>query len=155
MASHHRSISANGALVVLEPGTRALVAAVAKRPFVFQVGPVEGRLLLAQAQAGAVPKPVVTIEDTSVQGGLVGEISIRIIRPRRAVGALPAIVYFHGGGWVLGDHDTHDRLTRQLAVGTRAAVVFANCSRAPEERYPTAIEESYAVLRHVAETCAP
>jgi len=151
MASHYRSISSNGALVVLEPGARALVDAAAKGPFVFQVGPVEGRLLLAQAQAGAVPKPAVTIEDASVQGGLVGEISIRIIRPRHAVGAIPAIVYFHGGGWVLGDHHTHDRLTRQLADGTGAAVVFANYSRAPEERYPTAIEESYAVLRHVAE----
>ena len=147
MARQYRSISSNGTLVVLEPGARALVDVTAKRPFVFQVGPVESRLLLAQAQAAAVPKPAVTIEDTSVEGGLVGEVSIRIVRPSRAVGALPAIVYFHGGGWVLGDHHTRDRLTRQLADGTGAAVVFANYSRAPEERYPTAVEESHAVLR--------
>jgi len=58
MASHYRSISSNGALVVLEPGARALVDAAAKGPFVFQVGPVEGRLLLAQAQAVAVRSPL-------------------------------------------------------------------------------------------------
>jgi len=153
MASQRRLISATGSgtVVVLEPNARALVDAAAKRPSVSQVGPVEGRILLAQAQAGAVPTPAVTIEDASVQGGLVGEVSIRIVRPSHTVGALPAIVYLHGGGWVLGDHHTHDRLIRQLADRTGAAVVFPNYSRAPEERYPTAIEEGYAVLRHVAE----
>ena len=151
MPSKHRPTSSNGAAtaVVLEPSARALAAA--NRPYVFQLGPVEGRILLAQAQAGAVPKPDVTIEDNSVQGGLVGEISIRIVRPSYAVGALPVILYLHGGGWVLGDHHTHDRLIRELADRTGAAVVFPDYTRAPEERYPTAIEEGYAVLRHVAE----
>jgi acetyl esterase len=57
----------------------------------------------------------------------------------------------HGAGWVFGDHRTHDRLTRELAAGTGATVVFVNYHRAPEARYPVAIEEGYAVLRWVAE----
>jgi acetyl esterase len=66
-------------------------------------------------------------------------------------GRSPAILYFHGGGWVLGDRTTHDRLIRELALGANAAVVFVEYDRAPEQRYPVAIEQSYAALCYVAE----
>jgi acetyl esterase len=58
---------------------------------------------------------------------------------------------FHGGGWTLGDAITHDRVARELAVGVRAAVVIVEYSRAPENRFPTAIEEAYAAIKYVAE----
>ncbi len=153
MASTNPSQSANRpvSFVALEPQAQALADAAANPPYVFHLGPVDGRRLLVQAQGGVVPRPDVTIEDKSIQGGLVGEVSIRIVRPREAVGELPVIVYLHGGGWVLGDHHTHDRLIREFADRTGAAVVFPNYSRSPEECYPTAVEESYAALRHVAE----
>jgi acetyl esterase len=61
------------------------------------------------------------------------------------------ILYTHGAGWVFGNAHTHDRLIRELAAGTGAAVVFTNYSLSPEARYPTAIEEIYAVLRWVSE----
>ena len=73
------------------------------------------------------------------------------MRPRGAVGPLPAVVYFHGGGWVLGDRDTHDRLVREIAVGAQATVVFVEYARAPEATYPVAIEQAYAATRWVAE----
>jgi acetyl esterase len=60
-------------------------------------------------------------------------------------------MYFHGGGWILGNKDTHDRLIRELAHGARAAVVFVNYTPSPEAHYPTAIEEAYAATRYVAE----
>ena len=60
------------------------------------------------------------------------------------------IVYIHGAGWVFGNAHTHDRLIRELAVGANAAVVFPNYSLSPEAKYPTAIEESYAVASWVA-----
>jgi acetyl esterase/lipase len=60
------------------------------------------------------------------------------------------ILFIHGAGWVFGDATTHDLLVRRLAVGAGAAVVFPNYSRAPEARYPTAIEECYAVLQWIA-----
>jgi acetyl esterase len=60
-------------------------------------------------------------------------------------------MYFHGGGWILGDRDTHDRLIREIAVGVAAAVVFVDYDRAPEARYPVAIEQAYAATRYVVD----
>ena len=64
---------------------------------------------------------------------------------------LPAIIYLHGGGWVLSDADSYDRLLRELAAGTGAAVVFVNYTRSPEAHYPVAIEECYAATRWIAD----
>jgi len=64
---------------------------------------------------------------------------------------LPVVVYFHGGGWVLGDKETHDRLIREIAVQANAAVVFVDYERSPEAKYPIAIEQDYAVTKYVAE----
>jgi len=85
------------------------------------------------------------------RAGPSGEVSIRILRPNGATGDLPVILYTHGAGWVFGNSHTHDRLIRELAAGTGAAVVFPNYSLSPEARYPTAIEEIYSVLEWVAE----
>jgi acetyl esterase/lipase len=78
-------------------------------------------------------------------------VSVRILRPQGARRPLAVILYLHGAGWVFGNHHTHDRLIRELAVGAQAAVVFPNYSRSPEAKYPTAIQECYAVARWVAE----
>ena len=66
-----------------------------------------------------------------------------------AAGPLPVILYMHGGGWVLGNADTHDRLVRELAVGTGAAVVFVEYDRSPEAHYPVAIEQGYATAQWI------
>jgi acetyl esterase len=79
----------------------------------------------------------------------VGDVRVRIVRPPDAVGMLPVILYMHGGGWVLGNSDTHDRLVRELVDGTEAAVVFVEYDRSPEARYPVAIEQGYAAARWV------
>jgi acetyl esterase len=63
-------------------------------------------------------------------------------------------MYFHGGGWILGDRDTHDRLIREIAVGAETAVVFVEYARSPEARYPVAIEQAYAATRYVADNGA-
>jgi acetyl esterase/lipase len=62
---------------------------------------------------------------------------------------LPAILYMHGGGWVLGNSGTHDRLVRELAVGTGAAVVFVEYDRSPEAHYPVGIEQGYATAQWI------
>jgi acetyl esterase len=137
---------------VLEAAAQAFADSAAGRPYLFELGPVDGRRAFAQVRnASPSDPPGVEIEDIAIQGGLVGEVSTRIVRPRDVDGATPAIIYTHGGGWVFGDHDTHGRLICELAARTGATVVFPNYSRAPEERYPAAIEESYAVLRRMAE----
>jgi acetyl esterase len=79
----------------------------------------------------------------------VGDVQVRIVRPAGSEGTLPVILYMHGGGWVLGNAGTHDRLVRELAVGARAAVVFVEYDRSPEARYPVAIEQGYATARWI------
>ena len=138
--------------VVLESAAQEFAAATADPPYLFDLGPVEGRKTVDEVQSGEVEKPDVEITDTTIPGGPSGAVSIRILRPKGAQGRLlPVILYAHGGGWVVGNSHTHDRLVRELAVGTGAAVVFANYSPSPEARYPTAIEEIYSVLEWVAE----
>jgi acetyl esterase len=78
-----------------------------------------------------------------------GNVPSRIVKPPGATEALPTVLYVHGGGWVLGNADTHDRLVRELAVGTGAAVVFVDYDRSPEARYPVAIEQGYATARWI------
>jgi acetyl esterase len=98
-----------------------------------------------------VGKPPASIHDTTFPVGPTGATRIRIIRPRDDTQPLPVIMHFHGGGWVLGDADTHDRLAREIAVGVRAAVVFVDYERAPETQYPVAIEQAYAATKYVTE----
>ena len=137
--------------IVLEPAAQEFAAATADPPYLFDLGPVEGRKTVDEVQSGEVEKPDVEITDTTIPGGPSGAVSIRILRPKGAQGQLPVILYAHGGGWVVGNSHTHDRLVRELAVGTGAAVVFPDYSPSPEARYPTAIEEIYSVLEWVAE----
>ncbi len=139
------------AAIVLEPAAHDFAEATANPPFLFNLGPVEGRKTVDQVQSGEIDKPEVDIEDATVAGGPSGAVSIRIVRPKNATGMLPVVVYTHGAGWVFGNAHTHDRLIRELAVGTGAAVVFTNYTRSPEARYPTALEEIYAALEWVAE----
>ena len=69
---------------------------------------------------------------------------VRIVTPVGAEGPMPVILYIHGGGWILGNAGTHDRLVRELAVGVDAAVVFVEYDRSPEARFPVAIAQAYA-----------
>jgi acetyl esterase/lipase len=83
----------------------------------------------------------------TVKDGPSGAVRARVVRPVGVGDMLPVIVYVHGAGWVFGDAHTHDRLVRELVVGTGAAVVFPEYTRSPEARYPVALEECYAVAR--------
>jgi acetyl esterase len=119
-------------------------------PPIYALTPDEARNVLLRAQSGSVRKPDAQIKDLNVDSGRCA-LRLRIIRPNRAVGRGPVIMYFHGGGWVVGDATTHDRLVRELAFGTDATIVFVDYDRAPEHRYPVAIEEAYAATLYVSE----
>jgi acetyl esterase/lipase len=139
-------------LIQLESEAQAFVHATAKHPFLFELGPEKGRTAFDEVQSGPVSKLAVDIEELTIEDGPTSsQVSIRILRPQNATAMLPVILYIHGAGWVFGNHHTHDRLIRELAIGVQAAVVFPNYSLSPEAKYPTAIEQSYAVLRWVAE----
>lgn len=112
--------------------------------------PDEARAVLAGIQTGEGLRFEADSEDYTIIGGPVGEIALRIIRPRGLSGPLPVVLYFHGGGWVLGDKDTHDRLVCEIAVGAQATVVFVEYARAPETPYPVAIEQAYSATQWIA-----
>ena len=119
-------------------------------PPVYTLTPAEARNVLLRAQSGPVRKPGAQVKDFNVQSGQHG-LRLRTVRPDTTTGRRPVIMYFHGAGWVMGDATTHDRLVRELAVGANATVVFLDYDRAPEHRYPVAIEEAYAATCYVTE----
>ena len=122
-------------------------------PPIYKLTPADARNLLLGAQTSAhVIKEPADIEDRTISGGPSGTISLRIVRPYGSGSrTLPAILYIHGGGWVLGDKDTHDRLVRELANGVQATLVFVDYPRSPEAKYPVAIEQAYSTLVWMAE----
>ena len=77
-------------------------------------------------------------------------VTITIVRPRDVQETLPVIMYFHGGGWVLGSFSTHERLVKELCLGTQSAVVFVHYTRAPEARFPIAIEQCYGATLYIS-----
>jgi acetyl esterase/lipase len=114
-----------------------------------QLPPKDARAVLAGAQAGVkltLPKADVSQKTITVDGQ---PISLTIVRPAGVKGTLPVFMYFHGGGWVLGDFPTHERLVRDLVVGSGAVAVFVNYTPSPEAHYPTAINQAYAATRNV------
>ncbi|MBE8472051.1 alpha/beta hydrolase [Streptomyces justiciae] len=136
---------------VLEPAAQAFAEATANPPYLFDLGPVEGRKTVDEVQSGDIAKPAVDEEWITVSGGPTGSVRARIVKPEGATGSLPVVVYIHGAGWVFGNAHTHDRLVRELAVGANAAVVFPEYDLSPEARYPVAIEQNYAVAKWVVE----
>ncbi|MEQ7039389.1 alpha/beta hydrolase [Enterococcus hirae] len=123
----------------------------APHPRIYELPPEEGRALLEKVQESPVDKLPVDIEDLTVDTGQWGSINVRFVRPEGNTDKLPVIFYIHGAGWVFGSAQTHDKLIRELAVRTNSVVVFPEYSRSPEAKYPTAIEQSYAVLQKLSE----
>ncbi|MEU6746212.1 alpha/beta hydrolase [Spirillospora sp. NPDC046719] len=136
----------------LEPAAKELTEATDPHPRIYEVPPEKGREILLDLQSDtSVPRPDVDEEWVEVDTGQWGTVRTRIIRPKGASGPLPVMFYIHGAGWVFGDEKTHDRLFRELAVGAGAAGVFPVYDRAPEARYPTQVEQNYAVGQWVME----
>src|SRR5919112_6119814 len=134
--------------VVLEAASQEFVDATSTPPFIYELTPEQARAVLDDVQAAPIDKLPVDERWITVAAE-VGDVRVRIVRPAGAEGTLPVILYMHGGGWVLGNAGTHDRLVRELACGAGAALVFVEYDRAPEARFPVAIEQGYAVARHI------
>src|ERR671916_2564004 len=133
---------------ILEPAAQEIADATSEPPFLYELGPDGARKVLDDIQAAPVEKLPVD-EKWIVVPAEVGDVDVRIVKPVGATGPLPAVLYVHGGGWVLGNAGTHDRLVRELAVGANAAIVFVDYDRSPEAQYPVAIEQAYATARWI------
>jgi acetyl esterase len=134
----------------LEPAAAEFADATSQPPFLYEIGHDVARKVLDDVQAAPVAMPAVTEKWITVPT-VARNVPVRIVKPVDATGVLPAILYMHGGGWVLGDARTHDRLVRELAVGVHAAVAFVEYDRSPEIEYPVALEQGYATARWITE----
>jgi acetyl esterase len=135
-------------VIVLEPAAQQLVEATADPIGLINAGPDGARKILNDLQAAPVEKLPVDDEWITVPAA-VGDVRVRIVKPAGAEAVLPVVLYMHGGGWILGNAATHDRLVRELAVGAHAAVVFVEYTPSPEAHYPVAIEQGYATAQWI------
>lgn len=138
--------------MTLEPTTQAFIDSLSGPPL-SQLSPEQAHKILTDLQSQPIPLQDAQIEDVIWPVGPTGETRIRIVRPANAAATdvLPVILYTHGGGWVLGDKITHDRLVREIANGTGATVIFVDYINAPEAQYPTQQEQAYASLLYTVE----
>lgn len=135
----------------VERNTQAFLDALAKgggKPLE-TLSPADARNVLSGAQQGAKLPPAEVSEKTIRVDGK--PLQLTVVRPAGAKGVLPAFMFFHGGGWILGDYPTHERFVRDLVADSGAAAVFVNYTPSPEARYPVAIKEAYAATKWVAE----
>ncbi len=138
---------------LLEPKTRAFIEAVNAQGGtpLYELSYEDARKVLEDAQSGEITKLPADVEDRVLPAGPSGQVSVRIYRPQGSTGPLPVVMYFHGGGWILGSKNTHDRLLRDLVNGTNAAFVFVSYTPSPEAQFPVPIEEAYAATKYIAE----
>jgi acetyl esterase len=145
---------------MLHPQARALLDFIEQRglPPTHTLSPAEARAFYRERRFFTQPDPpdVALLRDLQAEGPH-GPIPLRLVRPRAAApeAVLPVLVYFHGGGWVIGDLDTHDVLCRELANAAGCAVVAVDYRMAPEHRFPIAVDDclaaTYWVQRNAAE----
>lgn len=139
---------------MLHPQARALLRLIEEKgiPPTHTLSPADAREFYRVRRAVTQPAPpdVAEVRDLAAPGPG-GDIPLRLYRPRGSSAAqgLPVLVYFHGGGWVIGDRDTHDVLCRELANGSGCAVVSVDYRLAPEHRFPAAADDALAATRWV------
>jgi acetyl esterase len=146
---------------MLHPQAQALLTLIEERgiPPTHTLTPPDARTLYRERRGFTQPSPPAVGEARELSAvGPHGAIPLRLYRPLKPVDAdgtrLPVLVYYHGGGWVIGDLDTHDTLCRELANASGCAVVAVDYRMAPEHRFPTAVDDSLAALRWVRREAA-
>ena len=135
----------------LDPQARGLLDLLeaSGRPPMWEQTPIEARRgYAALSDLAGAPDETVPTEDRSVPGPA-GDIPVRVYRPVADL-PLPVVVFFHGGGWVIGDLDTHDAVCHRLAAGVPAVVVSVDYRLAPEHPFPAAVEDCDAATRWAA-----
>ena len=138
---------------MLDPQARALIDLMVERklPAVHTLSPVEARRYYLERRFFTQPEPpaIGEVRDLRTAGG----VPLRLYRPASA-GVKPVLVYFHGGGWTIGDLDTHDVLCRQLCAAADVAVVAVDYRLGPEARFPAAVDDCVAATRWVQSQAA-
>lgn len=115
----------------------------------YEMTPDEARNFLLDIQRKNHTDIDADVTDIIIPTDNAGDVDVRFISPKNSSEILPLIIYIHGGGWILGDKESHDMLTRKLANCTNSVVAFVNYSRSPEAAYPVAINQIYGVLEYL------
>jgi acetyl esterase len=138
--------------MALDPQARFVLDQMAAQggPALDEVSPAEARQMFEKMAVPVPGEPVAELADRTLPGPA-GAIPARVYVPDGVSKPAPAVVYFHGGGWVIGSLETHDNLCRALANRAQAVVVSIDYRLAPESRFPAAAEDCYAATRWVAE----
>jgi acetyl esterase len=135
---------------MLDPQARALIDLMVARgvPPTHTLTPDEARRLYRERRSFTQPDPppVGEVRELTVAGGA-GSIAARLYRPAEATSPPPVLAYFHGGGWTIGDLDTHDVLCRQLCAASGVAVLSIDYRLGPEQRFPAAFDDCLAATR--------
>ena len=145
--------------MALDPQAKAVIelAIKAGRPPYHTLSPKEARQLFLETRPFSTPPaPAIgTVRDLAAEGP-VGQIPLRLYRPAGVPEAtrLPVYVYFHGGGWVIGDLESHDVLCRQLTAESAACVIAVDYRLAPEHKFPAAADDAWAATRWIAANAA-
>ncbi|MEP7101201.1 MAG: alpha/beta hydrolase [Burkholderiales bacterium] len=139
---------------MLHPQTRALLDLIEARqiPPTHTLSVADARAYYRDRRSVTQPAPAEMAQVSDLQAsGPHGSIPLRLYRPlgSDAATALPALVYYHGGGWVIGDLDTHDSLCRELANGAGCAVIAVDYRMGPEHRFPAAVDDCIAATHWV------
>lgn len=141
--------------MALDPQVRVLldqIVAMGAPPLHTLSVPDARQALVEMAAMQGPPEAIAHLEDRKIPGSQ-GDIPMRLYNPGKGA-RLPALVYFHGGGWVLGGIDTHDAVCRSLANLAGCVVVSVDYRLAPEHKFPAAAEDAYAATRWVADNAA-
>lgn len=118
---------------------------------IYEMEADDARRFLEEVQEDGYKDLEASVEDISIFNTLVGDISVRLVKPESCKNeVLPLVVYCHGGGWVMGDADVFDMTVKTIAEHTKAAVAFVNYPRAPEFKYPVALNQVYETVKHFA-----
>lgn len=137
--------------VPLEPAAEAVCNESAIPPLIFQLPPEQGRERLEEVQNAPVYKYPVNLNVRQIGTGEWGTIPVYFVEPRGVNRIRNIIFYIHGAGWVFGSFHTHEKLVRELAARTESLLVFPEYSRAPEAKYPIAIEQCFFILSSLGE----
>ncbi len=135
----------------LEPVTQQFIDSLAGAPPTWSLSAPAAHQLLTDLQSKPIPVRPADVTDVVWPVGPTGQTRIRILRPKGATGTLPLLMYFHGGGWVLGDKISHDRMVRELTEGVNATTVFVDYINSPDAKFPTQNEQAYASMLYAVE----
>jgi len=132
--------------IPLEQAAIEVSDAAAVPPLIFQLPPVQGRMILEKNQNSPVYMFPAEISCMDYETECWGDIKVYLAEPKQCEETRSIIFYIHGAGWVFGSFHTHEKLVRELAARTNSLVVFPEYYRSPESRYPVAIEQCYSLM---------